>query len=71
MANLDVILTCPNCHHAAVETMPLDRCVFFYECRACGVTLRPKEGDCCVYCSYGNKRCPFVQDDRPCPELEP
>jgi hypothetical protein len=68
MANLDVILTCTNCHNGAAETMPLDRCVFFYECRACGLILRPKEGDCCVYCSYGDKRCPFVQDDRPCPD---
>jgi hypothetical protein len=32
MADCDVTLTCPECRHAAAETMPLDRCVFFYEC---------------------------------------
>lgn len=48
--------------------MPIDRCVFFYECRACLSLLRPKFGDCCVYCSYADKRCPFVQDESPCPD---
>ena len=60
-------ITCPACGHAAIETMPLDRCVFFYECTACRTVLKPKPGDCCVYCSYGDQRCPFVQDNHPCP----
>ena len=71
MADLLVTLTCPSCAHAAQETMPLDRCVFFYECVACKTILRPKPGDCCVYCSYGDKRCPPVQDDCPCPDTQP
>ena len=68
MADLSVTLTCPSCGLAVVETMPLDRCVHFYECSFCHVVLKPKPGDCCVYCSYGDKRCPFVQEDGPCPE---
>ena len=68
MANLSVTITCPTCKHAAVEAMPIDRCVYFYECAGCGMVLKPKTGDCCVYCSYGDKRCPFVQDDTPCPD---
>jgi hypothetical protein len=68
MADLTVHITCPACGHTASETMPLDRCVFFYECAGCGVLLKPKAGDCCVYCSYGDKRCPPIQDDRPCPD---
>jgi len=67
MATLTTTMTCPNCGHTAVETMPLDRCVFFYECLSCKTVLRPKAGDCCVFCSYGTERCPPVQDDRPCP----
>jgi len=51
--------------------MPLDRCVFFYACLSCGVVLRPKTGDCCVYCSYGDTQCPFVQDDVSCRESSP
>lgn len=35
--------------------MSTDRCVFFYDCRGCGKTLKPKEGDCCVFCSYLKK----------------
>jgi len=48
--------------------MPTDQCVFFYECPHCKTVLRPKPGDCCVFCSYGDKRCPFVQDDIVCPD---
>lgn len=41
--------------------MPVDACLFFYECRACGALLRPQAGDCCVFCSYGTVPCPPVQ----------
>lgn len=57
-------LTCPNCGHCALETMPTDACEFFYECTGCGTLLRPKEGDCCVYCSYGDVPCPPIQEAR-------
>ncbi|MFN7981727.1 MAG: GDCCVxC domain-containing (seleno)protein [Vicinamibacterales bacterium] len=67
MATLETVVTCPACGNARTETMPLDRCVFFWECPACRVVSRPKAGDCCVYCSYGDRRCPPVQDDSPCP----
>lgn len=71
MADLHVTITCPECGRATSDTMPLDRCVFFFECPACGVVLKPKPGDCCVYCSYGDTHCPFVQDERPCPDGGP
>ena len=71
MADLTVRITCPSCQRTATETMPLDRCVYFYECAGCGAVLKPKAGDCCVYCSYGDTRCPFVQDDTPCPDTPP
>jgi hypothetical protein len=51
-------ITCPLCGVAAQETMPMDACQFFYECRGCGAMLRPKKGDCCVFCSYGSVPCP-------------
>ena len=54
-------ITCPHCGHAAVEAMPRDACQFFYDCRGCGVRLKPKAGDCCVYCSYGSIPCPPMQ----------
>jgi hypothetical protein len=54
-------LTCPNCGHRSRETMPTDACQFFYECKSCGVVLKPRPGDCCVFCSYGDTPCPPVQ----------
>ncbi len=52
------LLTCPRCGFAKEETMPLDACQHFYTCRACGARLTPKDGDCCVFCSYGSVPCP-------------
>ena len=31
------------------------------ECERCKTLLRPKAGDCCVFCSYGSVKCPPVQ----------
>jgi hypothetical protein len=55
------VLTCPACGHAKAEVMPTDACLFFHECEACRTLLRPKPGDCCVFCSYGSVPCPPVQ----------
>lgn len=41
--------------------MPTDACQFFYKCESCKAVLRPKAGDCCVFCSYGSVKCPPVQ----------
>lgn len=55
------ILTCPECGHHETETMPTDACQWYYECKACGVLLKPLKGDCCVFCSYGSVACPPIQ----------
>jgi hypothetical protein len=67
MADLVATLTCPACGHASVETMPTAGCVAFYECPRCQAAIVPKPGDCCVFCSYGDRRCPFEQDGTVCP----
>ena len=54
-------ITCPECGKEHEETMPTESCTFFYECTGCSTLLRPKEGDCCVFCSYGSVKCPPVQ----------
>jgi hypothetical protein len=59
--NLHSTLTCPACGTSKRETMPTDACQFFYDCTSCGTLLRPKPGDCCVFCSYGDVACPPVQ----------
>ncbi|MEN9686636.1 MAG: hypothetical protein RLZZ28_2422, partial [Bacteroidota bacterium] len=50
---LSSTITCPHCGHSKTETMPTDACMFFYECEQCHARLKPLEGDCCVFCSYG------------------
>jgi len=62
VVQLTSTLACPHCGRRTPETMPTDACQFFYECIGCGVLLRPKPGDCCVFCSYGDVLCPPVQD---------
>jgi len=63
---LESVLTCPNCGFAKLESMPTDACQYIHECRACNALLRPKAGDCCVFCSYGSVPCPPKQQEQPC-----
>ena len=58
---LQSTLTCPHCDAAKVETMPTNACQYFYECATCKTLLKPKQGDCCVFCSYGTVPCPPIQ----------
>lgn len=53
--------TCPNCGYTKEAIMPEDSCQFFYECENCKTVLKPKQGDCCVFCSYGSVKCPSAQ----------
>jgi hypothetical protein len=62
---LQSVITCPYCGTAKVEAMPTDACQFLYVCTHCAAKLRPKEGDCCVFCSYGSVRCPPMQAELP------
>lgn len=56
-------ITCPACGHRSEERMPGDACVVVHVCRGCGAVLRPRKGDCCVFCSYGSVPCPPVQSE--------
>ena len=59
-------ITCPECGHTELETMPTNACQWFYDCIGCGAVLKPKSGDCCVYCSYGTVPCPPIQVSNSC-----
>lgn len=63
---LKSILTCPLCKEAKEEIMPTDACQFFYQCSSCGTVIKPLEGDCCVFCSYGSVPCPPIQQAQLC-----
>lgn len=55
------ILTCPNCGVKHKVEMSTNACQYFYKCSSCGKMLKPKEGDCCVFCSYADTKCPPEQ----------
>lgn len=58
---LQSTITCPHCGFSKEEVMPVDACQYFYKCTNCEKTLKPKTGDCCVFCSYGSQKCPPKQ----------
>ncbi|MHB1051124.1 MAG: GDCCVxC domain-containing (seleno)protein [Bacteroidota bacterium] len=57
------LITCPVCGFQKMETMPRDACIHFYECESCKKILKPKDGDCCVFCSYGSIVCSSKQTE--------
>lgn len=63
---LESEITCPHCGFTKREPMPTDACQFYYECSNCKSLLRPKAGDCCVFCSFGSMKCPPVQQQHGC-----
>ena len=58
---LQSTITCPKCGFQKEETMPTDACQYFYTCSKCKERIRPNKGDCCVFCSYGDSKCPSKQ----------
>lgn len=66
MAKLETRATirCPHCGIESNQEMPLDACRIIYRCESCGTILRPKAGDCCVFCSYGSLPCPPKQEEQ-------
>lgn len=63
---LTSVITCPECGTASSEEMPTNACVYFYECTSCRKLLQPLPGDCCVFCSFGDVKCPPVQMAKGC-----
>jgi transposase-like protein len=57
----EATITCPLCGTQARKTMPANACQHFYRCTRCGHTLKPKDGDCRVFCSYADTVCPPKQ----------
>lgn len=59
-------LTCPKCGHKQQGEIPTTSCVPFYVCNGCQETIKAQGEDCCVYCSYGDKKCPLKKKDTDC-----
>ena len=58
------VLICPKCGSKQKVTMPTNACQYFYECQMCGEKLKPKDGNCCVFCSYADTKCPPKQAEK-------
>lgn len=54
-------ITCPECGHIEEVEMPLEYCQIRWECPNCLATVKPREGFCCVFCSYADTLCPAKQ----------
>jgi len=61
MPVLEAVIRCPWCGTRSPEVMPEDACQHLYRCSGCGEVLSPREGDCCVFCSYSDQVCPPKQ----------
>ena len=59
-------ITCPARERQTTGQMPENACTYFFECPSCRTMLKPKPGDCCVFCSYGDVPCPPIQLDQRC-----
>jgi hypothetical protein len=51
-------ITCPKCSFVKEEEMPIAACQHFYRCSNYGEAFKPKEGECCVFCSHADSKCP-------------
>lgn len=61
-ASITSDITCPKCGYTKTETLPTEVCQIKYTCQKCHAALYPKDGDCCVFCTYGTHKCPSMQD---------
>jgi hypothetical protein len=52
---------CPHCGSPHEARMAEDSCQISADCPACGKEIRPKAGQCCIFCSWGSAPCPPVQ----------
>ena len=66
MPGLQSTITCPHCGTRSREVMPTNACIYFYDCTGCAALLKPLAGDCCVFCSYGDVKCPPIQEGQGC-----
>lgn len=61
MLELTTKLTCPECGASHEAVMPEHERLEVYTCPSCKAELKPRKGECCVFCSYGTVPCPAVQ----------
>ncbi len=59
-------LTCPKCDNKQQGEIPTTSCLPFYICEGCKETIKAQGEDCCVFCSYADKKCPLKKKENDC-----
>ncbi|WP_370623702.1 GDCCVxC domain-containing (seleno)protein [Polynucleobacter sp. AP-Reno-20A-A9] len=57
IAFIESIVTCPHCQASEAINSEHGASQHLYRCRSCSAILKPKSGDCCILCSFGNRDC--------------
>lgn len=54
-------LTCPKCGLKQNVKMLALEIASVYQCNACNQVIKSNADECCVYCQYGDVKCPSEQ----------
>ncbi len=60
---LETTISCPYCNHKMTAKMSQTSIHFLHECNNCHKILKPVKGHCCIFCSYGDIKCPNTQKE--------
>ena len=63
---LQSTIICSIYHKYTTEPMPTSFCQYLWKYPHCKNNLKPKEEDCCIYCSHGDVNYPSIQKDGCC-----
>ncbi len=56
-------LNCPHCGFIEELDIPQNYWLVFHTCASCSTQISPLDGDCCVFCSYGDHHCTDKQKE--------
>ncbi|WP_394352849.1 GDCCVxC domain-containing (seleno)protein [Flavivirga algicola] len=59
--SLKTTISCPYCHHKMTTKMSQTSIHYLHECNNCFKVLRVPKDNCCIFCSYGTRKCPSAQ----------
>ena len=57
-----ITLKCPHCGAEQNANMPSAGRKMALSCRSCNIIIFKKQESCCVFCSYGEIKCPVEQE---------
>jgi len=53
-----VLLKCPHCEKKSKALVSIENCPQSFVCPKCNKTVQNSVAQCCVICSFSNKKCP-------------